>query len=154
MGHIFMVTGEHPKLLPVQACSNPPAPDFPAGRLITWRIPETSQVSPQKMIFTFTLFSCMVLHGFILLKKKKRGLGGFRSYIGPLSFSGPSRVCKAPGPGFFLFFFCLFFCLFNILLSFRSKKKKWTKLYEKHKLSYFLTLYDPILYKCKSKSKL
>ena len=119
MGHIFMVTGEHPKLLPVQACSNPPAPDFPAGRLITWRIPETSQVSPQKMIFTFTLFSCMVLHGFILLKKKKRGLGGFRSYIGPLSFSGPSRVCKAPGPGFFLFFFCLIY-----FYHFSQKKKK------------------------------
>ena len=38
--------------------------------------------------------------------------------------SGPSYGCKAPGPGFFLFFFCLFFLLINILLPFQSKKKK------------------------------
>ena len=33
--------------------------------------------------------------------------------------SGPSYGCKAPGPGFFLFFFCLFFLMINILLPFQ-----------------------------------
>ena len=110
-------------------------------------------LSPKDDFYVYVVF----MHGFAwfyFTKEKKRGLGGFKSYIGPLSFSRPSCVCKAPGPGFFLFFFCLFFCLFNILLSFRSKKKKWTKLYEKQKHSYYLTLYDPILPTCKSKPKL
>ena len=109
-------------------------------------------LSPKDDFYVYVVF----MHGFAwfyFTKEKKRGLGGFKSYIGPLSFSGPSCVCKAPGPGFFLFFFCLFFLLFNIILSFQSKKKK-TKSYEKQKLSYYLTLYDPILPTCKSKPKL
>ena len=75
-------------------------------------------LSPKDDFNVYVVF----MHGFAwfyFTKEKKRGLGDFRSYIGPLSFSGPSCVCKAPGPGFFLFFFCLIY-----FYHFSQKKKK------------------------------
>ena len=57
-----------------------------------------------------------------LKKEKKKSLGSFWSYRS-IVFSGPFCACKAPGPGFFLFFLlfvCLFFffLLINMLLLF------------------------------------
>ena len=65
----------------------------------------------------------------VLFLLKKKGAVEVSGAIGPLSFSGPScGFVKLLGRAFYCPSFVYFFLLFNILLPFKSKKKKGTSL--------------------------
>ena len=95
--------------------SSSPTQYFPTGRFITWRIPETSQVSPQKIIFyvyvVFRAWCCMV---FVLLKKRGvGGLGGFWSYRSIVFLWAVLCFVKLLGRASYCLSFVLFFLLYR-----------------------------------------